>query len=316
MVENFFVKLIDLEYTPDDSLLLFRSKSKLVLEEETLELKEISLKDKGLLKDVDYISSDYVFSYIYMYSELYKLKMYHDDRTIIICSSSGRPSFYMPLGDTEYGIKLVLEYCRKHRFKPHFTKIPSSHVEIFKAMNYELKEDRNTFDYIYSNSDLAAYEGPNFRKQRNNVSNYLKSNSPVYSSDIANNIEKCKEFTLKHYAGSDVVQPTLKILDCIDEFNLKGGIVWNGSDIQAYCIYEKISGNMALSHVELTDNSHRGVHAYMINEMSKNMDVEFINKEDDMGLTGLRRFKENYNPSSLPVKYSAYPDLGLGIKAS
>ena len=56
MVENFFVKLIDLEYTPDDSLLLFRSKSKLVLEEETLELKEISLKDKGLLKDVDYIS--------------------------------------------------------------------------------------------------------------------------------------------------------------------------------------------------------------------------------------------------------------------
>jgi hypothetical protein len=65
-----------------------------------LELKEISLKDKELFKDVDYISSDYVFSYIHMYSELYKLKMYHDDKTTIIRSCAGRPSFYMPLGDT------------------------------------------------------------------------------------------------------------------------------------------------------------------------------------------------------------------------
>ena len=274
-----------------------------------MELKEISLNYKELFRDVDYISSDYVFSYIYMYSELYGLKMYHDDKTIIIRSTAGRPSFYMPLGDTEYGIKLVLQYCRKHRLKPNFTKIPGSQVEIFRAMNYKIKEDRNAFDYIYSNPDLAAYAGPDFRKQRNNVSNYLRTNTPFYSSSIADNIEKCKEFTLRHYAETDVVQPTLKILDCIDEFNLKGGIVWNGSDMQAFHIYEKITDKMVLSHVELTDNSYRGVHAYMINEMSKNMEVEFINKEDDMGMAGLRRFKQNYNPCTLLVKYSACPDL-------
>lgn len=286
-----------------------KNKSKVVMEEEILELKEISLKDKELFKDIEYISSDYVFSNIYMYSELYKLKIYDDDKTIILRSSAGRPSFFMPMGDTEYGIKLVFEYCRKHRLKANFTKIPSSRLGIFKDMNYKIKEERNSFDYIYLNSDLAAYEGPEFKKQRNNISNYLKTNNPTYSNDIADNIEKCREFTIKHYADTEVVQPTLKILDCINTFNLKGGIVWNGSEMQGYCIYEKISHNTALSHVELVDNSHRGVHAYMINEMSKNMDVEFINKEDDMGLPGLRRFKENYNPSTLLVKYSACPDL-------
>lgn len=273
--------------------------------------REISLKDKELFKNVEYISSDYVFSYIYMYSELYKLKIYHDDRTIIIYSGVPKPSFYMPLGDIEYGIKLVLEYCKNQKIKPHFTKIPASHIEIFKSMNFKIKEDRNSFDYIYSNLDLATYDGPKFQKQRNNVSNYLKTNTPVYSCDIVNNIEKCKEFTMKYYAGSDVVQPTLKILDCIEEFNLKGGIVWNGSDMHAYNIYEIVDDNMAISHVELTNNSHRGVHAYMINEMSKNIDVEFINKEDDMGLSGLRRFKERYNPYTLLVKYSAYPNFQL-----
>ncbi|QCX34225.1 DUF2156 domain-containing protein [Caloramator sp. E03] len=273
--------------------------------------REISIKDKELFKNIEYISSDYVFSYIYMYSELYKLKIYHDDRTIIIHSGAQKPSFYMPLGDTEYGIKLILKYCQRQKIKPHFTKIPVSHIEIFKAMNFKIKEDRNSFDYIYSNLALSTYEGPKFQKQRNNVANYLKTNTPIYSCDIVNNIEKCKEFTLKYYAGTDVVQPTLKILDCIEEFNLKGGIVWNGSDINAYNIYEIISDNMAISHVELTNNSHRGVHAYMINEMSKNMDVEFINKEDDMGLPGLRRFKERYNPYALLVKYSAYPNFHL-----
>lgn len=277
--------------------------------EEILKLKKISMNDKELFKDFDYIGSDYVFSYIYMYSELYKLKIYHDDRTIVIYSGYEKPSFYMPLGDTEYGIKLVLQYCRKHQLRPYFTKIPDSHIEIFRSMNYKIQEDRNSFDYIYSNSSLADYEGHDFRKQRNNLSNYLKNFIPVYSSDIVSNIEKCKEFTLKHYAETDVVEPTLKILDCIDKLNLKGGIVWNGSDMQAYCIYEEITGDMAISHVELTDNSHRGVHAYMINEMSKNMNVEFINKEDDMGIAGLRRFKENYNPCKLSVKYSAYPDF-------
>jgi hypothetical protein len=235
--------------------------------------------------------------------------MYHDDRTIIISTGTDKPSFYMPLGDIEYGIKLVLQHCREHQIKPHFIKIPYSHVEVFKAMNYIVKEDRNAFDYIFSNSELASYKGPGFRKQRNNISNYTKINQPAYSSEIIMNIEKCKEFTLKYYSGTDVVQPTLKLLDCIDEFGLKGGIVWNGSNMQAFCVYEKITDNMAISHVELTDNSHRGVHAYMINEMSRNMDVEFINKEDDMGLDGLRRFKESYNPSMLLAKYFAYPEL-------
>jgi len=270
-----------------------------------LELREVRLNDKELFKDIGYLCSDYVFSNIYMYSDLYKTKLYHDDRTIIIRLGSVKPSFYMPLGDTEYGIGLVLQYCREHSLKPKFIKIPASHIDIFKDMNFATKEDRNSFDYIYSNAELAAYEGPDFRKQRNNLSHYLRTNTPVYSCQIADNVEKCKEFTLKHYTGTDVVQPTLKILDCIEEFSLEGGIVWNGSEIQAFCLYEKITENMALSHVELTDNSHRGVHAFMINEMSKNMETEFINKEDDMGLAGLRRFKERYNPCTMLVKYTA-----------
>ncbi len=96
------------------------------------------------------------------------------------------------------------------------------------------------------------------------------------------------------------------MLDNIDLLNLKGGVIINDGEISAFCLYEKLSDDMILSHVELTDNSHRGVHAYLINEMAKNISETYINKEDDMGIPGLRRFKETYNPRYMLKKYKAF----------
>lgn len=49
---------------------MFQNKSKVILKEAILELKEISLKDKELFKDIGYVSSDYIFSYIYVQRSL------------------------------------------------------------------------------------------------------------------------------------------------------------------------------------------------------------------------------------------------------
>ena len=96
------------------------------------------------------------------------------------------------------------------------------------------------------------------------------------------------------------------MLDNADSFKLKGGVVLNNGEISAFCLYEKISEDMVVSHVELTDNSHRGIHAYLINELAKKTGEKYINKEDDMGLPGLRRFKESFNPDHMLKKYRAF----------
>jgi hypothetical protein len=134
---------------------------------------------------------------------------------------------------------------------------------------------------------------------------YLKTAAPEYIQNIHNHIDECKEFTLKYYEESDVINPTMRILDNFNHFNLESGMVLEGGTIKSFCIYEKVSPDTIQSHVELTDSSHRGIHSYMINSMSQYITQEYINKEDDMGLQGLRRFKESYNPSSMLVKYKA-----------
>lgn len=271
-----------------------------------MNFKNIQMEDKKLFSDFQYICSDYIFSYLYMYSELYKLTIHHDDRCVIIRSEDKDPYFYMPLGDIKHGIEKVTKYCSNNNIKTKFSKIPCSHAEIFRNNGFILEEDRNSYDYIYINSQLAEYNGKEFRKQRNNMSSYFRMCTPVYTEDIYNHIEKCREFTLKYFKKFDIINPTLRMLEKMEDFDCKGSIVWDGQNIQAFCVYEKVKDDMIQSHVELTDNSHRGIHAFLINEMSKRVSERYVNKEDDVGLLGLRRFKESYNPIHMLRKYTAH----------
>ncbi len=239
-----------------------------------------------------------------MYADLYELQIYNDERCIIIFSGKDK-AFYAPLGDKEYALDLMMSYATEKSMPLVITKITEADKEFYEGRGMLCEADRDAFDYIFRNSDLRDFNGSCYRKQRNNISKYLLTMQPSYTTDISEHLEACRHFTEEHYAGTDVVAPTLRVLDNFAEFDFSGGVVWSNGVLQAFNIYEQVSEDMVLSHVELTDNNYRGVHAYMINHMAKNMHLPFINKEDDMGLEGLRRFKERYHPAILQVKYKA-----------
>jgi hypothetical protein len=275
-------------------------------EAKALIFREPVLEDMALFEPYRNICSDYVFSYLYMYKDLYKLTIAVEEETIIIRSDMEPVHFYMPLGNTDKGIKAVLEYCRLQGIKPLFTKLPQESREVFAANGLQVEEDRASFDYIFRNKDFLEFKGKEFRKQRNNLFSYLKAFTPSFDENIKAYIDDCKAFTRERHSAPDILKPTLVILDQVERFDLKGGVVLNEGAVAAFCLYEEISEDMIQSHVELTGNSHRGTHAYLINEMAKKIGDRYINKEDDMGLPGLRKFKETFNPCTLLKKYKAY----------
>ena len=271
-----------------------------------MKFREFTLNDMTSFDRYKTICSDYLFSYLSMYQNLYKLKMAEKDGAIMICSDMTTTNFFMPLGDTKQGIKLVLKYCKENNINPVFSKIPENSLDVFKAFNFHIEKDRDSFDYIFKNADFLEYKGKEFRNQRNNLYSYLKTSTPVFETNIKAYRDRCKEFTLKYHNSLQKLEPTFKMLDNIELFDLKGGVVVNGGEVSAFCLYEKLSDEMIISHVELTDNSHRGIHAYLVNELAKTISEKYINKEDDMGIPGLRRFKETYNPHHMLKKYRAY----------
>lgn len=268
--------------------------------------KDIGLEDKPLFDGFGYICSDYLFSYLFMYGVSYDIKIYHDDNVLIILSGGSDPTFYMPLGDTERGIEMVKEHCAANGLRPVFAKITSAYTGMFARMGFKIDEDRDSFDYLFRNDDLANYSGKKYRKQRNNLSSFLKVCSPVYLSDIEEHIDECIDFTRSHFNDrAEILNPTIRLLGNLESIGCSGGLLYCGKELAAFCIYQKVKDDTVVSHVELSDYRYRGAHASLIKEMSERIPEEYINKEDDMGLHGLRRFKMSYNPCDMVKKYTA-----------
>ncbi len=78
------------------------------------------------------------------------------------------------------------------------------------------------------------------------------------------------------------------------------------SKLEAFSIGENLNDNMAVIHIEKANPDIRGLYPYinqqfLVNEFS---DIEFINREEDLGIEGLRKAKLSYHPSRFVEKYT------------
>ena len=99
----------------------------------------------------------------------------------------------------------------------------------------------------------------------------------------------------KLFANFDIIKDRLKI----------AGIFIDGK-LEAFTMGEYINPNMALIHIEKANPMIRGLYPYinqqfLVNEFS---DVEFVNREEDLGIEGLRKAKLSYHPVKFIEKYT------------
>ena len=69
---------------------------------------------------------------------------------------------------------------------------------------------------------------------------------------------------------------------------------------------ERLTEDMALVQIELAEDEIRGSYQ-MINKLfceNAFKECKYINREEDMGLEGLRRAKQSYQPAMLIDKYT------------
>ena len=97
------------------------------------------------------------------------------------------------------------------------------------------------------------------------------------------------------------------LFDHWDVLGLKGGAIKLFGRVEAFSIGELMNDRMALIHIEKANPDIRGLYQAINNEFIRHefSNVEFINREEDMGLPGLRQAKESYNPDHFAEKYDA-----------
>ncbi len=181
---------------------------------------------------------------------------------------------------------------------------------------YAFYPSRNSFDYIYRVSDLAALSGKKYHSKRNHISYFTKNYEWSYEELSLENIEECINMNEKWYLlnvdkDPEGIEAERKVLNFSFEnftkFGFVGGILKVDGEVVAFTFGEQLNDKVFVTHFEKAFSSVRGAYPMINNQFAINTlrDYEFVNREDDLGSEGLRKAKLSYYPEILLEKYTA-----------
>src|SRR5574344_30907 len=175
--------------------------------------------------------------------------------------------------------------------------------------------NRDYEDYIYLSENLKTLRGSQYAAKRNHVNQFSSHYSYSYQPLRPNQLDEClrleKMWLTKHFAHETKMTAEQKAIQYafqhFDELNLIGGSLYVGDQLIAFTYGSEINEQTFGVHIEKADTEYKGVYS-VINHLFVNHLPEkyvYINREDDMGLEGLRKSKLSYYPYLMEPKYTA-----------
>jgi len=197
-------------------------------------------------------------------------------------------------------------------------RVPEEVAQALGNNDLNVVEDRDNFDYVYAVADLAQLPGRRYHKKRNLIKQCLKNHSCRYEEITPELIGECLAMQDRWCELRDCeVDPGLcseyqaikETLDRYKALELIGGAIRVDGTIQAYSVGEALSPQTAVCHFEKAMPGIQGL-SQLINQWFAHYSLqgfEFVNREQDLGIPGLRQAKKSYYPHHLIAKFKAFP---------
>ncbi|RUR37109.1 DUF2156 domain-containing protein [Clostridium perfringens] len=293
--------------------------------------KKITLKDKYLYyKYIDknkFLSCEYSFATLFMWKEFNNIEYdILNDIFIIKKYDNNNGDFFMePLGDIEDSdlINLInhLELIRKEEERKWlFGDVSIGFLNRLKGIYKEdliFEEEINNFDYVYDFNDLINLSGRKFKKKRNKYNQFIKNynyKTEFFKSFLDNKEKKeCLEFLDKWYLENKQeedeflaeINGTRNLINYLGKLDLDLMKLYVDNKLIGISIGEKFNDSTYIVHVEKCLKEFNGAYAFINNSLLKNsfLDLKYVNREEDLGVLGLRKSKMSYNPKFLERKY-------------
>ncbi|MBQ9066310.1 MAG: DUF2156 domain-containing protein [Clostridia bacterium] len=259
--------------------------------------------------------ADFCFGCLYMWAPTYDYKIAQVDGMFV-----GRmgDSYTLPAGDGDpRKILDALLATSPEPLRLHaICETQKAWLEETYPGVFRFAEDRNNEDYLYRVSDLASLTGKKYHGKRNHCSYFEKNHDWVYEPMTPESALECLPFSdswLQENAdkaeeGADLERDAIeRALTHFGELEFSGGILRAEGRIVAYTFGEPINDKVFDTHIEKADASVRGAYPMINREFARHTIAryEIVNREEDMGIPGLRKAKESYHPVELLKKYTA-----------
>lgn len=299
-----------------------------------IDFREPTLADKpwvdGLLAQADYKGCEYNFTNLYTWRKAfhYRIARVEGFLAVHLCGALGCSCLYPAgAGDVRPVIRELARDAGARGETLRLVCLTPRQMDELEGLfpgRFAFQPDRDGYDYLYDIHRLADLPGKKMHNKRNHIS-ALEREFPDwrYEELTPALLPECLEMDREWYRRSreregrqeeaDLGNEGIALREAMEHFEalgLEGGLIRIHGEVVAFTMGDRLNSTIYDVHFEKAYNELRGAYPLINREFArrvreKHPEICLLNREDDMGVPGLRKAKESYYPDEMVEKYSA-----------
>ena len=254
----------------------------------------------------------------FIWRDYHKTEYAVEDGTLFLRVSYPEPAFTPPRGEgvSRESYKKIIEFCGATGAPVQLCAVSGPVMQgILKIFpDSQVRTNRDWSDYLYQSGDITGLAGRKFSGQRNHINRFMREypswsferltpdRIPAVKAFFENNAREIAKDSPAYIEGN---RKALEVLDNMEEYRLFGGVLYVEGEIVGASFGETIDDTLFV-HTEKADTAYQGSYPMLVNQFARMFvtdNIEFVNREEDDGVEGLRTSKMSYHPVRLLDKY-------------
>lgn len=277
-----------------------------------------------ILKAEDSMASTGCFGTLLLWAETNGLTVTKLGERLLTHYSQRNPFFGFPMGTGPMtpSIDAMLDMAKKNG-NPFVMKgvTPQQRKLLENEFpgEFSYSEDRSNFDYIYRLDTMASLAGKKLQKRRNMCNRFMAAHAGCHLEVLEPRhftacMDLMEHWTENHGNPADISregedEALTRAFSNYENLHLEGGVLAVDNRIVAFTIGELTGQSTFDIHFEKADKEYDGAFCMINREFARHLvqthpSLQFVNREEDMGLDNLRKAKESYRPEFLLEKYT------------
>lgn len=302
------------------------SNKKIMLQK--IDFNPIRLEDRPLIERYTMPSSisncDLAFANMYCWRAVYHSAWAEIEGFLVIRFhiAGGKKIGYMqPVGEGDFShiVPALRNDARAHNQRLRIIGLTDQGRECLRrahASSFAFESDRAFEDYIYNADDLRQLPGRRYQSKRNHINRFTTEYPDYRYEELTTaRTQECmaleREWRKSHEGHTSELCAEQRAMhqafEHFEELGLLGGCIYVGDRMAAFTYGSAVNDYTFDTHVEKADTEFDGAFTIINKLFAEHLPARFtqINREEDLGIEGLRRAKLSYHPAAIEHKFTA-----------
>jgi hypothetical protein len=289
------------------------------------DFKPIDIEDRDFIHEILWRyqpqTSELTFTNLFIWRSHYGIQwsIYQDWLIILSATNNGFFAF-PPIGPPSRleVLRMLLRWLQEQKGKenPRIERAEQLLVsEIQGASDLVIEPTQDHFDYVYRTDDLIQLAGRKYHSKRNHISQFLRTYSFTYAPLDKELVKGCLNLAETWCEWRrceedmnllDEWEAVRQALNHYDVLKIEGAVILIKDKVEAFTLGELLNENTAVVHIEKANPEIPGLYAVINQQFCERLwrNVPYVNREQDLGETGLRKAKLSYYPDHLVEKFT------------